>query len=205
MVALFVFLAVNLGWAVAKETSKRLSSKRPFTQERISVFRPVNKWDNWILWPQTDESPDCHVRGLTGAFCSANKALNLSFQKREELRIWQSNASCGRLILRKFKQGISDQSEEIFFSQLNINFIGVCNCYENSNQTIEVLLWWGQRCLHRMGQCCKMQYGFPWSWEMITVWWSLNSIIASWVEEPNKIFSSRLWWENMVFVMKRKS
>lgn len=36
----------------------------------------------------------------------------------------------------------------------------------------EVLLWWGQRCLHRMGQCHKMQYGFPWSWEMITVWWS---------------------------------
>lgn len=26
----------------------------------------------------------------------------------------------------------------------------------------------------------------------------LSSIIVSWVEEPNKIFSPRLWWENMV-------
>lgn len=30
-------------------------------------------------------------------------------------------------MLRKFKQGINDQSEEIFFSQLNIKFIGVYN------------------------------------------------------------------------------
>lgn len=86
VVALFVFLAVNLCCAVAKERGKHLSSRRPFTQERVSVFRPVSKWDNWVLWPQTDESPDCHVRGLTGTFCPANKALNFSFQKRKELR-----------------------------------------------------------------------------------------------------------------------
>lgn len=46
VVALFVFLAVNLGCAVAKERSKHLSSKRPFTQERVSVLRPVSKRDN---------------------------------------------------------------------------------------------------------------------------------------------------------------
>lgn len=67
---------------MAEDRSKHFSSKK---QERLSVFRPVNEKTEFFEH-QTDESPECHVRGLTGAFCPVNKALNLLFQKREELR-----------------------------------------------------------------------------------------------------------------------
>lgn len=72
----------------------------------------------------------------------------------------RGESSCGRLILRKFKHVIDDQSEKTFFSQLNIKYSGTCNCAVGTQTWLwstQVTHWCEERYLHRIGQCSQMQ------------------------------------------------